>query len=100
MANIVELSEVAQNEIEKSTLWYEGVADGLGQCFVDYVFKAFNSISQNPESYPKKRGEKRVFVMRKFPFVIVYRFLPGKDSIFILHIFHTSRHPKHKYKNK
>ena len=61
MAKVVELSDVAQNEIEKSASRYEGEAEGFGQRFVDDVFKAFNSISQNPESYPKKRGEKRVF---------------------------------------
>ncbi|MDR3696382.1 type II toxin-antitoxin system RelE/ParE family toxin [Mucilaginibacter sp.] len=100
MINLVKLADIAQHEFEKSTLWYKGESGVVGQRFVEDVFKAFNSISRNPEFYPKKKGNNREFVMRKFPFVIVYEYLPKQDSVFILHIFHTSRNPKLKYRRK
>jgi plasmid stabilization system protein ParE len=100
MANLIKLAETAQREFENSALWYTGVSEAVRQRFVDDVFKAYDSISRNPEFYPKKRGKNREFVLRNFPFIIVYEYLPKEGAVFILHVFHTSRHPKHKYKNK
>jgi len=98
MANLIKLADIAQREFEDSALWYTRVSETVRQNFIDEVYKAFDAISRNPEFYPKKKGKNREYVLRKFRFVVVYEFLPKEDSVYILHVFHTSRHPKHKYK--
>ncbi|SRR5258708_18952297 len=90
-------SAIAEKEVRESFDWYEEQSVGLGICFTNTIDIALNSISKNPEAYQNRRGNIREFVVDKFPFIIVYRFLKKKNAIHVLHIFHTSRHPKLKY---
>jgi plasmid stabilization system protein ParE len=94
------LSATAEKEIRKSFDWYEEKSDGLGFRFVAAIDDAINSISKNPEAYHNRKGNSREFVVKTFRYVIVYRVLKKESLISILHIFHTSRNPKYKYKRK
>ncbi|MDB5003252.1 MAG: Plasmid stabilization system protein [Mucilaginibacter sp.] len=73
---------------------------GLGDRFVDVVDKAFAVLSKNPIAFPKKKHNYRDMVIDTFPYIIVYEYDHIESSIYILHVFHTSRNPKHKYKRK
>ncbi|HVW15104.1 MAG TPA: type II toxin-antitoxin system RelE/ParE family toxin [Mucilaginibacter sp.] len=92
------ISATAEKEIRKSFDWYEEKSDGLGIRFVAAIDHAIDSISKNPEAYHNRKGNSREFVVKKFPYIIVYRILKKENLIYILHIFHTSRNPKYKYK--
>jgi plasmid stabilization system protein ParE len=93
------LSTLAKNEIQKSYDWYEEQTLGLGNYFIETVDGAIKSILLNPEAYPKRNRYHREMVVYRFPFLIVYQI--KKDNIInILHVFHTSRNPKLKYKGK
>lgn len=94
------VSAIAQKEIRKSFNWYEEQSDGLGLRFVNAIDHAVNSISKNPEVYQNRKGNTREFVVDQFPYIIVYRFVKKENRIYILHIFHTSRNPKLKYRRK
>jgi len=94
------LSGTAEKEIRKSFDWYEEQSNGLGFRFVNAIDDAVNSILKNPEAYQHRKGNTREFVVDKFPYIIVYRFMKNDNTIYILHIFHTSRNPKSKYKRK
>ena len=53
----------------------------------------FKRIADNPERFPKVRGEvRRAVVLRRFSFVI--HFLIETERIVILSVFHTSRDPR------
>ena|SRR5258708_6375023 len=93
-------SAIAEKEVRKSFDWYEEQSVGLGLRFLDAIDNAVNSISKNPEAFQNRRGNSREFIVDKFPFIIVYRFSKKENLIYILHIFHTSRHPKLKYRRK
>ena len=56
------------------------------------VEEYFQRILENPEWFPKVRGEVRRAVVRRFPFAI--HFLVETDRIVILSVFHTSRNPE------
>jgi plasmid stabilization system protein ParE len=100
MVEKIKISSVAQNELEDSSEWYEEQSPGLGDYFADVIYRSLNSISKNPEAYHKKRANNREFVVDKFPYIIVYQFLKKENAIYIVHIFHTKRNPKLKYKRR
>ena len=98
MPDNIKLSELAQKELEDSSEWYEERSAGLWDYFADVIYSSLNSISRNPEAYHNRRSNTREFVVDKFPFIIAYRFLKKENAIYVLHIFHTSRNPKLKYR--
>ena len=91
---------MAQEELEESIKWYEKSLVGLGERFAEVIFDSTEAISRNPEAYPVIKAHRRHFVVDKFPFVIVYEILKEENMINVLHIFHTSRNPKFKFRKK
>jgi plasmid stabilization system protein ParE len=98
MVDKIKLSASAQKELEDSFDWYEEQSIGLGDRFAEVIYASLNSISSNPEVYNKKKANNRAFVVDKFPFIIVYEYLKKDNMVYVLHIFHTSRNPKLKYR--
>ena len=94
------ISALAQTELEESAEWYEEQLDGLGERFSETVYISINTIIKAPVAFPKKNAKIREFVLDDFPFIIVYEYKEKENAIYILHIFHTSRNPKLKYKRK
>ena len=87
------LRRVAEKEFDDSIAWYENQRGGLGQEFRAAIEEYFQRIADNPEWFPKVRGEvRRAVVLRRFPFVI--HFLIEAERIVILSVFHTSREPE------
>jgi toxin ParE1/3/4 len=85
------LRRAAERDFDDSIAWYEGQRKGLGRKFRALVEEHFQRILDNPEWYPKVRGEVRRAVVRRFPFVI--HFLIEQERIVVLSVFHTSRNP-------
>jgi plasmid stabilization system protein ParE len=100
MTNRIEVSPDAEKEIEDSFDWYEQNAEGLGIRFVLSIDNAIKHITERPDAHPKKKSNIREYVVDDFPFVIVYEHLQANSLINVLHVFHTSRNPKIKYKRK
>ena len=87
------LRRVAEKEFDDSIAYYEAEREGLGQEFRAAIEQYFQRIADNPEWFPKVRGEvRRAVVLRRFPFVI--HFLIEAERIVILSVFHTSREPE------
>jgi plasmid stabilization system protein ParE len=98
MGNKIILSSKAIKELDESFLWYEERLDGLGDRFIGFIEKAFHLIELTPERFPLRTKSFREFVVGKFPYVIVYEYIKEEQKIIILHVFHTKRNPKRKYK--
>jgi plasmid stabilization system protein ParE len=98
VGNKILLSSEAKKEIDDSFHWYEERLEGLGERFIEFIDKAFQLIAQTPERFPVKSGAFREFVVNKFPYVIIYEFLEARKTIIVLHVFHTKRNPKRKYR--
>jgi len=87
------LRRVAEKEFDDSIAYYENEREGLGREFRTIIEQYFQRIADNPEWFPKIRGEvRRAVVLRRFPFVI--HFLIEAERIVILSVFHTSREPE------
>jgi plasmid stabilization system protein ParE len=96
----VVFSSTAAKELQESFDWYENRADGLGYQFIETIDNVIELILLNPEVFPNKKAPYREATTKKFPFLIVYEYVKEKQTIYVLHIFHTKRHPRTKYKQK
>jgi toxin ParE1/3/4 len=86
------LRRIATQEFDDSIAYYENQREGLGGQFRIVIEQSFQRIADNPERFPKVRGEvRRAVVLQRFPFVI--HFLIETERIVILSVFHTSREP-------
>jgi len=100
MAAKVVFSSLAIKELEESSDWYEGRSEGLGKRFVLLIRETIVIAAEHPEAFTKTKGPVRELIIDEFPYIIVYRYDKKEDTINILHIFHTSRNPKFKYRQK
>jgi plasmid stabilization system protein ParE len=87
------LRRIAAQEFDDSIAYYQSLREGLGHEFRAIIAQPFQRIADDPERFPKVRGEvRRTVVLRRFPFVI--HFLVEAKRIVILSVFHTSREPE------
>jgi plasmid stabilization system protein ParE len=87
------LRRIAEREYDDAIAWYEREREGLGEEFRATIEKYFQRIADNPELFPRVRGDvRRAVVLRPFSYVI--HFLIEKDRIVIMSVFHTSRDPE------
>lgn len=87
----------AQTEILEAWEWYENKQLGLGDRFVSNLRTKIDQIVNNPLHYPlkKKLREARI---DDFPYLVIFKIDERNDLIVITSVFHTSRHPKRKFK--
>ena len=86
------LRDEAEADIAAAAIWHERRAAGLGAEFVRSVDACLSLISRQPEAFPVVYREARMGLLRKFPYLVLYRVLP--DFISIIAVMHGSRHPR------
>jgi hypothetical protein len=84
----------ARKEVFDAFDWYEEQQEGLGDKFSEEIQISINKIQLNPNHHPLKTISLREFVVKKYPFVIVYKISERREEIIITSIFHTKRNPK------
>ncbi len=87
----LEIKEEAYSDIAQGYQWYEEKQEGLGEKFKSEIKSYFDRICKMPEMYPKKHGEQRAAVVKKYPYVIFYIAEPKKVTVFS--VFNTSQSP-------
>lgn len=98
MINEIVFESRALKEIADSWNWYEQSQVGLGNKFEKAVYNRLDEIQKDPERYPQKKKPYRETGIKKYPFLIIYKFYKVEKIILVISIFHTSRNPKSKYK--
>lgn len=81
----------AQKELRAAALYYEQREAGLGERFLEAIQSGFRQIERSPFTWRCIRGEIRRFLVKKFPYGIVYA--PVDDQIFVLALMHLKREP-------
>lgn len=84
-------------ELSDSYIWYESKATGLGEDFLNELDTAFSLIQRLPEIWPKMKKEYRRYLLKRFPFGIIYKIQP--TSIYVGAVMHLSRNPGY-WKNR
>ena len=97
MNQILNYSQKAKEEFKDAVEWYEEKGDGLGTDLEKDILDKVEMITKYPLRYPVRKGYYRQTLIRRFPYLIVYRYNKMKHQITIASIFHTSRNPKKKY---
>jgi len=78
--------------------WYQSCLEGLGERFEESVEKRIKDILNTPLIYPNKSFDCRECKIGDFPYLIVYKVDVRLELVTIVSIYHTSRHPKRKYR--
>jgi plasmid stabilization system protein ParE len=81
----------AEAELIDAARFYEGRLPTLGSQFLDAVEAAVQDIAASPERCRKVAENVRCYLMRRFPYAILYR--ASSDQIRILAFTHHSRNP-------
>lgn len=82
----------ADTELEDAIHFYENQLKGLGHQFYTEVVKAIDFIIQYPEGWHKTGQHTRRFMLKRFPYSILYVY--EEEKIIITAIAHQHRHPE------
>lgn len=96
MAAVYRFEQAARDEYHDSIRYYSSVVDdeGLALRFIAAFEAAIAAICDRPELWRiVGLNDVRRHVLRRFPFVIYYRYLPAENSVTIYAVMHTSRQP-------
>lgn len=87
----VKYHEAAEEELLNEIAYLELRLPGLGRRFYTEIQRAENLVAQFPESGPEISPGIRKFVVRVFPFSLIYSI--EKDSVLFLAVAHQRRRP-------
>jgi toxin ParE1/3/4 len=90
----VKLLTEAEIEVSEACKWYEDQQPGLAKKFLNEIDHYLNLIAENPLQFAIKFSDRyRFAVLKIFPYFILYRIEDGKDLVYVISVFHTSRNP-------
>jgi len=93
------LHPFAHFDIIEAYEWYELNKKGLGEDFINTIHNTIKQITTHPHTFSSKLNPNyREAVVKKFPFVIVYKVNDIKKDVFIASIHHAKKHPRLKYR--
>lgn len=81
----------ADEEIKAAAIYYESLQPGLGEAFLQELTEGFAQVQKNPLAWEIFDDPIRRYLLRRFPYGIVYRLAP--DQILILAVMHLRRKP-------
>ncbi len=81
----------AEMELREAMSYYEDKAAGLGLDFEAEIEQAVETICEFPERWPLRKDGTRRYLMRRFPYLVVYAYL--NDHVWILAFAHCKRRP-------
>jgi ParE toxin of type II toxin-antitoxin system, parDE len=81
----------ATEEMRAAAAYYEARERGLGDQFLDEVEEGSQRIRQFPRLWPIYEGEYRRYLLKRFPFGLIYRI--DLEHIFIMAVAHLHRRP-------
>jgi plasmid stabilization system protein ParE len=81
----------AEQEYLASLAWYKERSEDAALDFENQFHKAVSAIAEAPDRWPVYLTNFRRYVVRQFPFSIVYRSLD--NEVFVLAVAHAHRRP-------
>lgn len=79
----------AESDATEAASFYALISPALAHAFMDEVRGQLQRVADNPQLYQRVYGDVRRTLTRRFQFAIF-----EADSIDVLAILHTSRHPR------
>lgn len=81
----------ADQEMLEAARYYQSLASGLGDDYLDEVERAVHSIATSPQTWPILESDFRRRLVKRFPFGVIYRIEP--DKILIIAVAHLRKKP-------
>lgn len=81
----------ALQDAENAVAWYAERSMRAAERFVGEMETALAAIGETPERWPRFDGEARRTVLRRYPYVVIYRVF--RDRIQVLAVAHGRRRP-------
>jgi len=81
----------AEDELLEAIDWYEARNPGLGSDLLRCVDACIQRVLRHPECYPVVHRETRMGIVRRFPYLLLYRVT--EETVFVVAIFHAKRDP-------
>ncbi len=86
-----EFHQEAEQELFEAAVRYESQIAGLGHRFGDELNRVVQLLLANPELGSRVDGNLRHFVLRRFPFSVVYAV--NGELLYVVAVAHGSREP-------
>ncbi len=90
MARLI-ICSAAETDYTESLVWYAGRSQDAANDFDNEFDQGIDQILSDPRRFPLCDARHRYFLMRRFPFRIIYR-IDGEDVI-VIAVAHTARSP-------
>ena len=87
----VDVHPEAVAEARAATRWYRERSASAADAFLAEVDRAVQRIAEDPETWPRYVQGTRRYVLKRFPFYLIYRKISGKLQI--IAIAHGRRRP-------
>lgn len=89
----VEFAPEALREIDDAFEWYLERSLQAAEAFVREIDGAFALIASSPDIWPSFESGTRRYVLRKFPYDIIYREVP--TGVEVVAVAHQKRRPRY-----
>jgi len=89
----LEYLDEAIEEAEAAARWYAERSNFAATGFADEIDSAIAAIEQNPEAWPRYDHGTRHYLLRRYPFSVVYRL--EETRILIVAVAHGHRRPEY-----
>jgi len=89
--NLIIFHPEAENELNSTIDFYNQKVSGLGLEFLEEIERGIKLIDKNPDRWRILKNHLHQYVMRRFPYSILYIFDPNR--IYIVAIAHQNRKP-------
>lgn len=81
----------AAEEIVAACNWYDQRMTGLGENLSQEIDRSLNVVKRAPQTWPVFGESSRRFLLRRFPFALIYQ--ERENEILILCLMHLRRKP-------
>ena len=92
--NSLLIDQGAEEDYADSLRWYAKRSQQAADGFEAEYAQALDAIAANPDRFPHCDVRHRFYLMKRYPFQIIYRILPD-GTILIMAVAHTSRQPRY-----
>ncbi len=86
------ITQGAEDDYTESLRWYAERSQRAATGFETEFERAIDSIAADPDRYPFCDDHHRFYLMRRYPFQVIYR-KASKDRLLIVAVAHASRRP-------
>jgi plasmid stabilization system protein ParE len=84
---------LAKTDVREARAWYNQIQPNLGKRFIIDMATTLRKLVRNPTAFAIRYKQIRLANFDTFPYAAHFYIDDNNDTVFVLAIMHTSRHP-------